>query len=204
MAAPDWYKKLTDFPSNKENPFLEQTVAEMKVSVKRQTIRPRKGSGGENNLLVVDSLGEQHASAVFVREVEVDEGQFTKLYREGLPAISGLSARGTKVFGYICHQLEPGKTTIHFILAQCMEFTKYKSRANVLSGLAELLAAEIIARSTASSLYFINPIVMFNGNRLTFAKTYVKKKLAAKDSSQLMLGFTTLDKLRELDRTAGS
>jgi hypothetical protein len=70
--------------------------------------------------------------------------------------------------------------------------------------LAELLAAEIIARSTASSLYFINPIVMFNGNRLTFAKTYVKKKLAAKDSSQLMLGFTTLDKLRELDRTAGS
>jgi hypothetical protein len=200
MAAPDWYKKLTDFPSNKANPFLEQTVAEMKVSVKRQSIRPRKGSGGENNLIVVDSLGEQHASAVFIREIEVDEGQFTKLYREGLPAISGLSARGTKVFSYVCHQLEPGKTTIHFILSQCMEFTKYKSRANVLSGLAELLAAEIIARSTASSLYFINPIVMFNGNRLTFAKSYVKKKLAAKDSNQLVLGFTTFDKLRELDR----
>jgi hypothetical protein len=200
MASPDWYKKLTDFPSNKENPFLDQTVAELKVSIKRQTIRPRKGSGGENNLLVVDSLGEQHASAVFVREIEVDEGQFTKLYREGLPAISGLSTRGTKVFGYICHQLEPGKTTIHFMLSQCMEFTGYKSRANVLSGLGELLAAEIIARSTESSLYFINPIVMFNGNRLTFAKTYIKKKLSAKDSNQLVLGFTTFDKLRELEQ----
>ena len=31
-----WYKKLTDYPSNRENPFLEQVVAEMRfpLSVK--------------------------------------------------------------------------------------------------------------------------------------------------------------------------
>jgi hypothetical protein len=201
MASSDWYKKLTDYPSNKQNPFLEQAIAEMKVSVKRQTIRPRKGSGGDANLMVVDSLGEQHASATFIREVEVDQGQFTKIYHDGLAMRSELSARGKKVFEYVCHQLEPGKGTIHFMLSQCMEFTAYKSKANVMSGLGELLEADIIARSTESSLYFINPIVMFNGNRLTFAKSYIKKKLVEKGKQQLEFGFTSFDTLRELDRS---
>jgi hypothetical protein len=199
MSAPTWYKKLTDFPPNKENPFLEQAVADMKVSVKRQAIRPSKASGGEGRLLLVDGLGEEHGEATFIRQIEVDEAQFTKIYLEGIPVISGLSARGTKVWGYVCHQLQPGKTSIHFMLAQCLEFTGYKSRANVLSGLAELLEADIIARSTDSSLYFINPLIMFNGNRVTFAKSYIKKKLVDKSGSQLQLGFNaTLDHLREL------
>jgi len=79
-----------------------------------------------------------------------------------------------------------------------MEFTAYKSKANVMSGLGELLEADIIARSTESSLYFINPIVMFNGNRLTFAKSYIKKKLVEQGRQQLEFGFTPFDTLREL------
>ncbi len=194
----NWYKKLSDYPPNKENPFLEQAVAEMKVSIKRQAIRPKK-RGGEATLLLVDGLGEEHGEASFIRQVEVDEEEFTKLFKEGVPKIAGLSTRGTKVWTYVCDQLKPGATTIHFMFSQCLAHTGYKTRGNVLSGLAELLEASIIARSEEPSLYFINPTVMFNGNRITFAKTYVKKQLSEKTGEQLTLGFNpSLTHLRKM------
>jgi hypothetical protein len=45
-----------------------------------------------------------------------------------------------------------------------------------LSGLAVLVECGIIARSDSHFKYFINPLVVFNGDRVTFAKTYVRKK----------------------------
>jgi hypothetical protein len=193
----NWYRKLSDYPLNRENPFLEKAVAEMKVSVKRQTIRP-KNRGGEANLMLVDGLGEEHGEATFVRQIEVDEEEFTKLFRKGVAQISGLSTRGTKVWLYICDQLKPGATSIHFLPTQCLEHTGYKTRGNILSGLAELLEASIIARSQDSSLYFINPVVMFNGSRITFAKSYIKKQIAKKYSTQYELELRPHLSLNEL------
>ena len=57
-----------------------------------------------------------------------------------------------------------------------MEYTQYKSDTSIRIGLTNLLKNEIIARGRNDSLYFINPMVAFNGNRITFAKTYVKKQ----------------------------
>ena len=196
-----WYKKLTDYPSNRENPFLEQVVAEMKVSVKRQAIRP-KSRGGEAHLMLVDGLGTEHGEAAFVRQVEVDEEEFTKLFRKGVAQVSGLSTRGTKVWLYICDQLKPGATSVHFMHSQCLEHTGYKTRGNILSGLAELLEASIIARSKESSLYFINPAIMFNGNRITFAKSYIKKKISDNLPTQLELELNPYISLEELKQVA--
>ena len=74
-------------------------------------------------------------------------------------------------------------------------YTKYKTDKAVYKGLAELVKAEIIARGPADNLWFINPLIVFNGDRVTFAKTYVRKKtLAAQkkeeaEKRQLSLGF---------------
>ena len=71
----------------------------------------------------------------------------------------------------------------------------YKTDKAVYKGLAELVKAEIIARGPADNLWFINPLIVFNGDRVTFAKTYVRKKtLAAQkkeeaEKRQLSLGF---------------
>ena len=43
-------------------------------------------------------------------------------------------------------------------------------------GLSGLIGSSIIARGKKDYLYFINPMVFFNGDRVTFAKTYVKKQ----------------------------
>jgi hypothetical protein len=193
-----WYKKVSDFQEYEENPFLEQAVAEINVSVKRRTIKPKK-QGADTTLLLVNGLGEEYGEASFVHQTEVDEQEFTKLFKEGVARIAGLSARGSKVWGYVCEQLKPGATNIHFMFTQALAHTGYKTRANVVSGLAELLEAGILARSQEPSLYFINPTIMFNGNRLTFAKTYVKKQIEKKIGGQLNLGFEpTFTHLRKM------
>ena len=53
-------------------------------------------------------------------------------------------------------------------------------------GFASLVKAGIIARSEMPNMYFINPLIVFNGNRITFAKTYIKKQKANPNQVSLL------------------
>lgn len=57
------------------------------------------------------------------------------------------------------------------------EYTGYQSDNSIRIGLTNLLANEIIAKGRIDNLYYINPMFVFNGNRLTSANTYVKKHI---------------------------
>ncbi len=197
-----WYKKLTDYPENESNPFSEKAVLEINTTKKRQALRPPKTDNGENKYWVVDNSGEKVAESLFVREVEVDDEQFAKIFLGGLLNFWELSPRGIRVFTYILRQLRPGRDEFYFSTTEGMKFTQYKSRGLVTSGLAELIGAGLIARSTDPLIYFVNPLVVFNGSRVTFAKSYVRKQIQAKNPNQLALPFTpTLDQLREIAKT---
>ena len=80
-----------------------------------------------------------------------------------------------KVFGYILSQLKPQEDMFLFFLGDCMKYTGYKTAKPIYEGLSYLIASEIIARGRADTIYYINPLIVFNGNRVTFAKSYVKK-----------------------------
>ena len=58
----------------------------------------------------------------------------------------------------------------------CMKFCGYKTNGSVYDGLFNLIKTGIIAKSKKSYVLFINPTVVFNGNRITFINTYTKKK----------------------------
>jgi hypothetical protein len=45
----------------------------------------------------------------------------------------------------------------------------------------------IIARSTNPYKYYMNPLVVFNGDRITFADSYIKKKKKISDSNKNQL-----------------
>jgi hypothetical protein len=110
-----------------------------------------------------------------MRYIEVDEAQFTKLYVSELSALFDLTKPAIRVFAYLLTALRPNKDTILFIMDDCLEFTKYKSKKDVLSGLSCLIESKIIARSKQEFIYYINPLIFFNGNRITFAKSYIKQ-----------------------------
>lgn len=167
--------KLSDFDFNRENPFISQAISQVeKNMVKKYKTASRTGE--KAILKAIDDNGEILGHTQFIRQIEVDEQQFAKLYLSNFNAFFDLKPCSIKVFGYILNQLTPNKDEFMFILDDCIKYAGYKTKSSVFQGLAELVQNEIIARGKTDFLYYINPMVAFNGNRITFAKTYVKKK----------------------------
>jgi len=168
------YKSLTKQAEFEENPFVERAIEDIKIVQKTQLIRPQNNK--EIQLIVNSGTGEVSGHSAFMRYVEVDEAQFAKVYLSQFAAFWELTKPAIRVFGYILTRLKIKEDFFYFDMEDCMVYTEYTHRNNVLTGLTCLIECGIIARSTKSYKYFINPLVVFNGNRVTFAKTYIKKK----------------------------
>ena len=170
---------ISEFKLNKENPFLKQAVEQVNQNIVKKYKTATK-TGEKAILQAFDpNSGEIIGHTQFIRQIEVDEEQFAKLYLSNFSAFFDLKPQAIRVFGYILKQLVPNKDEFVFLLEDCQEYTGYKSSTSVRIGLTSLLENEIIARGKTDFLYFINPMVAFNGNRITFAKTYVKKQKKA-------------------------
>jgi hypothetical protein len=167
---------IKDFEMNKENPFLKDAIEQIQENV----VKKYKTASNTDQKAILQAYdpntGEVLGHTQFIRQIEVDEEQFAKIYLSNFSAFFDLKPQALKVFGYILKQLIPNRDEFMFFLDDCMEYTGYKSDTSIRIGLTNLLQNEIIARGRHESLYFINPMVTFNGNRITFAKTYVKKK----------------------------
>ena len=168
-------KKITDFEKNIETPFLKEAVQQIQSGI----VKKYKNTSGTSRgaiLQAVNSEGELVGHTSFIRQIEVDEQQFTKIYLSQFSAFFELNSQSIKVFGYIMTKLMPKQDFFIFDLEECLEYTGYKSGQSVYNGLSGLIGSSIIARGKKDYLYFINPMVFFNGDRVTFAKTYVKKQ----------------------------
>ena len=168
-------KTLSHYKRNRDNPFLEQAIENINSNIVKK-FKSSKNSGEKAVLKAIDDNGEILGHTSFVRKIEVDEEQFTKFYLAQFSSFWDLKSQAIKVFGYIMTKLVPKQDMFIFIMDECMEYTGYKGEKSIYIGLTSLVEAEIIARGPSDSLYFINPMVAFNGDRVTFAKTYVKKR----------------------------
>lgn len=166
---------LSHFEKNKENPFLKDAVEQIQNGIVKKY---KKTSGTSKNAILqaVNSDGEVIGHTSFIQQIEVDEQQFTKLYLSHFSAFFDLKSQAIRVFGYIMTRLTPKQDMFIFLMHECLEYTGYKTEKSVFIGLGSLVENNIIARGPADTLYFINPMVIFNGDRVTFAKTYVKKQ----------------------------
>lgn len=192
-------KKLSEFRKNAENPFLNEALEVINRNIVRKT-KMTKNSGESAVLRAIDEkTGEVLGHTAFIRQIEVDEEQFAKFYLNGFQAFYNLKPASLKTFGFILKQLKPHKDVFDFSLEDCINDTGY-TKQTIYRGLTELLNSEVIARGRFDYQYFINPMVVFNGNRVTFAKTYVKRKAKGIDKNQLSLPlFTDEDNLRNFE-----
>lgn len=185
-------KKFSDFSKNTENPFLLQAIQE----INNNAVKKYRSSTGTDRRAVLQAIdpdtGETLGYTSFIRQIEVDEQEFVKFYLRDFKVFYGLSEKAIKIFGYILKQIKPNSDEFFFYVNDCIKETGYKTKASIYAGLTELITNEIIARGRADVQFFINPMVIFNGNRITFAKTYVKKK-AISASSKALPDATQLD-----------
>ena len=183
------YRKLTEHPTSETNPFIDEAVANIQKQTVQKTriIRPDDGLAKELQHIVVNSDGEAAGYSVFMQYIAVDEDKFVKVYLSQFAAFWELSKPAIRVFDYILTVLKPGQDRLIVRMDKALAHTKYSHRNNIATGLSNLVSCGIIARTTYDNEYFINPLIFFNGNRVTFAKTYVKKRKEQSDKSQLDL-----------------
>lgn len=142
-----------------KNPFFTEDT--FKPS-SRQKIVPNKGSNE-----VYNSDGEVHTGVIgFVTPPKLyDKKRFTKVYREGWNKMLELSTPALKVLFYIISEMD-STDTIDFTMRKCMDFTGYKDNNNIYRAIRELKAKGFISESSQPKVYMINPLLIFNGNRI--------------------------------------
>jgi hypothetical protein len=183
------YKKITDHEEHDSNPFLEKFLQEAPPIKKRLQFVGNNARAAIAHQVVNPNTNEVDAEAVFMKYVKVDEEKFTKLYLSRFSDFWDLSKAAIRVFGYCMHILKPHSDKILFDMEDCLEYTKYKQRNAVNSGLSDLIEKGVLARSKKSYLLYINPLIFFNGDRIYFAECYVRdrKKSQQIDERQLDL-----------------
>lgn len=179
--------KLSSYSKNRENPFLKDAIEQINSGIVKRYKNLAQGNSRSAILQAVNSDGELVGHTSFIKQIEVDEQQFTKIYLSQFESFFNLKSQAIRVFGYIMTKLVPKQDMFIFLMEECLEYTKYKGEASVFIGLGSLVEAKIIARGPADNLYFINPMIAFNGDRVTFAKTFVKKQSKKANPNQFIL-----------------
>ena len=111
--------KLSDYELNKENPFLKEALELINNNVVKK-YKVASNTGESAILHAVDTkTGELKGHAQFIRQIEVDEEQFAKIYLSQFSAFFELKPQAIKVFGYVLNQLVPNKDEFVFFLEDC-------------------------------------------------------------------------------------
>ena len=134
------------------------------------------------------STGEIEGVTEIAQIVEVDEGQFIKLFTKDLAIWFDLNKVGMRVFGALLTVVQNsaiGRDLVYFDHGSDSAKDFKISKASFYRGMDELLEKGFIARHKAAGWYFTNPAMFFNGNRARFIKDYrVKKQLDLFEEAQ--------------------
>lgn len=187
-------KNLKDFEMNRENPFAKQALVNIGNALISRTV---KTANKDESAVIkaIDNNGQYLGNTVFIRTKTVDNETFAKVYKLGFKAFADMKPSTLSVFQFIVNCLKPNSDEFIFFIEDCIESTKYK-KSSIYKSLGELCAKGIIARGRIEEQYFINPMYVFNGDRVTFATTWINKNYPDyKTSNSTLKG--TIDVMRE-------
>lgn len=161
------YNKITEYKANKRNPFIGETITHVEVGNKMIMATHK------DHDLLIDSNGDVRGHTVLAVKKKVDKAQFMKVYYEAFRNLYDLSKSALRTFGFIAEIVKdtPNKDTFMIDFELCRVTTGY-SRKTINSALAELIGNKFIARGPNPYIYYLNPTVFFNGDRLTLLETY--------------------------------
>jgi hypothetical protein len=158
----------------KTNPFIELS----EVRTRRKRVRV---SGGKAIIDVETGQVEDLAEIVSVKEV--DDEQFVKIFTQNLKAFFNLTPVAMKLMQVILAKVQevPNRDQILLSIAVAEDYfasTQQESisKTSFHRAVRELIEKQFIAESVFNNLYFINPHLFFNGDRVRFINEYRRKK----------------------------
>lgn len=166
-TQPTRKKGIVAYP---KNPFWE--AQEVKVGSKMIKV-----AGGQHVTPEGESVA--HSGIHVVRHV--DETEFVKLYTSNVKAIFDLKPTSLKVLQYLMIKLQetPNADAIYLAWIGAEEYFSEEnvkmSRRSFSRALLEMIEKGFIAESTQPNMFWFNPHLFFNGNRMAFIQEYRKK-----------------------------
>lgn len=154
------------------NPFLDTT----QIHTRKRSLTVAKGTS-----ILDASTGEEQGTTTIAQVQEVDDEKFVKLFSGSIKAYFDLNAPGAKVFSVLLMAVQGAPNTDKiFINARVASeastaLGKKLSTAVFHRGMKELVEKQIIAHSQDAGWVFINPAIIFNGNRARFLLDLRKK-----------------------------
>lgn len=167
--------KIRDMVTYEDNPFLDgvgynrRKKTEVLYDGQQAVIRTDTGE-----------VLEDHLSVARVRLV--DQEQFVKVYIANLWLIFELGKPAQRVAEFVLHQVARRAMDKGEVLLIYGEYERYFkdrggiSRPTYMRGLQELAQKNLIARSSVPNVWWINPAVIFNGDRARFITEIRKTK----------------------------
>lgn len=184
-----------------KNPFHADTVAEVDIGYKTTSF-------GTGKSLTDLETGESY-EAGFKQVRVVDKSQFLMFYLAGQQVFWQLSARAQKALRLIFNEVQHraiGKDEIYLSWEIGEKFFKENNikmgRSTYFKAIAELADKKVIAESIRTNIWFINPVLIFNGNRATFVQQIIAKDPALIDEAQEVTAKRATEALKKLDEGA--
>lgn len=147
-----------------QNPFL----CSPRTKVKNKIIGINRGISAVSN-----DTGEIVGGSYLFSVEEYDEEEYVKIYPTEIFRWLGLGKNTQKVFGAILKIVSKEAINKDFIFLnhqRVIEQSGKISEPSFYKGINQLVEEGLIAKAVSNGLYWINPAVFFNGDRLTFAR----------------------------------
>ncbi|MDR4899391.1 hypothetical protein RF656_22030 [Yersinia kristensenii] len=187
------------------NPFCFET--ELKIETRKRNLTVSRGT----ELIERRDTGKSYFANI-VHTQEVDKEEFIKLYTSQIKAYFDLTKTAYKVFFIFLRIYQDAIGKDHFYLS-CKKAMSLAEKIDhfVLSesifyrGIKELIEKRIIAKTNEKNWYFINPAIVFNGDRARFVSEIVKKKEVMEEQPESVASTDRRNKnIKEEDRSIES
>ncbi|ATA26837.1 hypothetical protein AWC36_01145 [Brenneria goodwinii] len=169
------------------NPFCFET--ELKIETRKKNLTVSRGTE-----LIERKDTSKSYFANIVHTQEVDKEEFIKLYTSQIKAYFDLTKTAYKVFFIFLRIYQDAIGKDHFYLS-CKKAMSLAEKIDhfVLSesifyrGIKELIEKRIIAKTNEKNWYFINPAIVFNGDRARFVSEIIKKKEVIEEQPEIVV-----------------
>ena len=153
--------------AHKENPFIRGSLVQIKGRKKNYSV----ASGA---MTLTDSKGQVQGTVQHSITRIVDDSQFVKVFADGVSGMYDLGRSGSKVFRFLFDEVQKNKNQdrIYLYFMDALEDPWKIPKTTFFKGLAELLTKGFLAKSSNPNMFFLNPAMMWNGDRFKFVQEY--------------------------------
>lgn len=180
----------------KENPFVQKGVFRVPTKTRTDMLETA------GPLAIVSQDGEMMQAAEIRRRRVVDSDRFVKLFVAHLDGFFDLKPGTMKLMSALLDELSQARyangDTIYLNYGKVVEYFERKgvkapAKGTFFNSMAEMCEKGFVAPSVDTNLWFINPAIFFNGDRVRFVTELERKRtshaelLEAKGQQRLQL-----------------